>query len=700
MIPAEIDGNETTISPEECYQKTGFAERFIPALVNLEAQVRKPFHDPVEVLKTTLDQIQSALNLTRGCFKTIWSPLRSEGDHPVLLSLVCTNCPKASDENRQLVVKADPAKEKEGSIVADSFMRKRVVLVHSQENDVRNPNRPKDKGTILVVPVPIGRDDGPLGVFVVEDPDFVAGDADGKELGKDDIVIAFLLAHIGYDAYSGALHRLERRMLADVAKEASRVLRGFLPWPVKARIEHVARESRSTRAFLIPNPPDGHRLTLYPIIGEVAAGLCPRKHMRCGQMVLLEWAARHGTYAIAARKGEAFVVEGRSGFSTELGSPDLRSTPCPIRSCSILVLPIDSERRIICFLWLERDPPDRFTHDEASELKLELDHTATRIVVESVATRQRPDRDFVAFSSTMLQIHELVLQIANYDTPVLIQGGSGTGKELVARLLHKYSYRSQRPFVAVNLSALSQDVLESELYGHVRGAFTGAIADNDGRLSAVGEGTLYLDDVDSLSPTAQVKLLRVLEERVFEPVGSLKEKNFDGRLVVSTNKDLEALVREDKFREDLYYRLAVERIEVPPLCRHKEDIRHLVNHWLGSGELRKHGKRIRTEEVFLILERYDWPGNVRQLRNCVETMVRKSGTRDDLGIDDIPDEIRVAEDQDGESELARVERQTILRAMKDAGGNVKKAAEILKMPIRTLYEKLSKLGYKPEDFHG
>jgi len=324
---------------------------------------------------------------------------------------------------------------------------------------------------------------------------------------------------------------------------------------------------------------------------------------------------------------------------------------------------------------------------------------------KEVLQRQLDDRygfrEILGNSAAMHQVLETLRQVSGTDATVLIQGESGTGKELAARAIHANSRRSGRHFVALNCAALSEGILESELFGHEKGAFTGADAPREGRLEYAHGGTLFLDEVGDMPASTQIKLLRVIEEREITRVGSNRPIAVDVRLVTATNRDLAQLVEQKAFREDLYYRLNVVRVDMPPLRERREDIPLLIDAFLREFAGR-HGKAVQaiTPEARRVLECYGWPGNVRELRNCIESMVviGRSGV---LDIHDIPTTIRSVEpapsgglDQLTGRSLEDVERELIRRTLAETGGNREAAARILGIGERTLYRKLDKYGLR------
>ena len=300
----------------------------------------------------------------------------------------------------------------------------------------------------------------------------------------------------------------------------------------------------------------------------------------------------------------------------------------------------------------------------------------------------------------ILRILDTLQQIAPTDATVIIHGESGTGKELVAKAIHYNSPRRNRPFVALNCASLSEGILESELFGHERGAFTGASSERVGRFEYANGGTLMLDEVGDMPTTTQIKLLRVIEERQITRVGSNVPVAVDVRLLAATNADLQQLVKDRRFREDLYFRLNVVSIHVPALRERKGDIPLLAKAFVGEFAER-HKKEITgiSPEASKALTRYDWPGNIRELKNCIESMVVVT-TDATLGGDDLPAHItpgRLAlpapTDLFGMS-LEQAERELIRSTLAECDGNRREAAKRLGIGERTLYRKLSRYGLR------
>ena len=311
----------------------------------------------------------------------------------------------------------------------------------------------------------------------------------------------------------------------------------------------------------------------------------------------------------------------------------------------------------------------------------------------------------VGNSPKMRQIHSLISKVADSNSTILITGESGTGKELAARAIHELSPRRDQPFVPVNCGAIPEELLESELFGHVRGAFTGAVNSRQGRFQLANGGTLFLDEIGEMSPKLQVKLLRVLQERQFEPVGSDRAVQVDVRVVAATNRDLHVAVREGKFREDLFYRLNVLPVHLSALREREGDIALLIKHFLALHGLRKAKRVARVEpEAMVVLEKYRWPGNVREVENLVERLIvlNEDGV---IRVNELPDYVI----QNGSSNqsagaalpvsgmdldryLEKIENGFICQALERARGNKTLAAGMLNLNRTTFIERLRKKG--------
>ena len=337
-------------------------------------------------------------------------------------------------------------------------------------------------------------------------------------------------------------------------------------------------------------------------------------------------------------------------------------------------------------------------------LQRAVQHRALREEVKllrrAVAASQSFD-NLLGESSEMRHVFDLLSRVAEADVSVLVLGESGTGKELVARAIHTRSPRKAGPFVAVNCSALPEPLLESELFGHTRGAFTDARGARRGLFQQAHGGTLFLDEIGDLPLSLQPRLLRALQERKVRPVGSDAEIDIDVRVLAATNQDLEVAVNERHFRGDLYYRLNVVQLRLPPLRARGNDALLLAQHFLdqAAARLGKRVERLTTKAAERLLA-YNWPGNVRELQNCIERAVALTAY-DQLGVDDLPERVRdyrpsqVILASDHPSELVtmdEIERRYILRVMDVVGGNKSLAAQILGFDRRTLYRKLERYG--------
>lgn len=317
-------------------------------------------------------------------------------------------------------------------------------------------------------------------------------------------------------------------------------------------------------------------------------------------------------------------------------------------------------------------------------------------LTEEVSKSDRGTSGLWGESRAMAKVHDLIRRIANTDTTVLISGESGTGKELVARGLHAESARSAQPFVAINCAAVPSNLLESELFGHVKGAFTDAKATRKGLLEQATGGSLLLDEVGELPLDMQPKLLRVLQERQVRPVGGNEVVPVDARIIAATNRDLESEVKEGRFREDLYYRLNVVQIHLPPLRARGNDVLLLAQHFITgfAARMKKDVTGISSEAAKVLLE-YAWPGNVRQLENSMERAVALTRFQQ-ITVDDLPERItshegsiRLAGDIHVEN-IQALERRHIERVLQAARGNKTRAAKLLGVDRRTLYRKLER----------
>ena len=302
--------------------------------------------------------------------------------------------------------------------------------------------------------------------------------------------------------------------------------------------------------------------------------------------------------------------------------------------------------------------------------------------------------ELVGMSPRMQNIYETIDKISSSSPTVLIEGESGTGKELTANVIHNNSDRKNGPFVPVNCGAIPESLLESELFGHVKGAFTGALKDTMGLFKAADGGTIFLDEIGEISLSVQVRLLRVIQEKKVRPVGEIREKETDVRVIAATNRKLDEAIQNKMFREDLYYRLNVISIQMPPLREMKEDIPLLVHHMM-----KKHRPSGATTDLTVhpkamaLLMDYSWPGNVRQLENVIERAYAL-GINEMIRMEDLPEEIRQRtgdeKRSDGNYNLRSLEIETIRKALRKTAGNKAEAAKLLGVNTTTVYRKMAK----------
>jgi len=346
-------------------------------------------------------------------------------------------------------------------------------------------------------------------------------------------------------------------------------------------------------------------------------------------------------------------------------------------------------------------------HAKNDEIKMVIRNALDmrRVRAENMLLKKqlRKSSDFktiVGKSEEMEKVFNLVDKVAESDSTIMIFGESGTGKELIARAIHQRSNRAGGPFVSINCGALPESLLESELFGHVKGSFTGAIKDKEGLFKVAQGGTFFLDEVGETSPTIQVKLLRVLQEREIIPVGGTNPIRVEVRLIAATNADLERSVKQEKFRADLFYRLNVIPIHLPPLRKRRDDIPLLVNHFLAKYNENidvKHQKAI-TKAAMDVLVNYNWPGNVRELENVIERAVILSDGNE-IESDALPDKIREKEPSSQQLIMEKVqvtleelEREYLLKVLDDTNWQKKKASSILGINASTLYRKIQRYG--------
>lgn len=330
---------------------------------------------------------------------------------------------------------------------------------------------------------------------------------------------------------------------------------------------------------------------------------------------------------------------------------------------------------------------------EARQLRAENQQLKREIRRRDRRTGGRP----IGTSRRFVEVLQLAEQVAPTDSTVLVLGESGTGKEVVARYIHELSDRSDGPFVSINCGALPETLLESELFGHVKGSFTGAVRDKQGLFAAAGDGTFFLDEIAEMTPATQVKLLRVLQEREALPVGGTEPITVNVRVIAATNRDLDEEMRAGRFRSDLYYRLNVIALRLPPLRDRTEDIPLLAEAFLQRlAQARDHATHRITREALEVLTVYDWPGNVRELENALEHAALVSESQD-IGPAALPERARspratplVSDQPPANPTLEVVERAYILWVLQSEGGNKTRTAEVLGIDPSTLYRKLSR----------
>ena len=387
--------------------------------------------------------------------------------------------------------------------------------------------------------------------------------------------------------------------------------------------------------------------------------------------------------------------------ATHNPAPFLLITAVPTMTTAIQALNLGAYRYVIktdklveeLRLVVERALEELALREENLRLRRELLRV---FAVQNIVGRSRP----------MESILEMVRTVAPTASTVLITGESGTGKELVARAIHEASPRREKPFVSINCGAFPETLLESELFGYLKGAFTGADSNRKGIIESAHGGTLFLDEIGETSPSMQVKLLRVLQERTVRPLGGTVDVPVDVRLIASTNRDLKAMVAEGHFREDFYYRISVIPIHVPPLRERPDDIEVLARHFLGKFSLQM-GKPLNDfdREALGLLRRYNWPGNVRELENAVEHAVAVMGEQNGLvHAGQLPAAVTGAsltgertlqipkEGVDFEARVAQVEKQYLMAALRAAGGVRTRAAELLRMSYRSFRHYAKKYG--------
>jgi two-component system response regulator AtoC len=323
-----------------------------------------------------------------------------------------------------------------------------------------------------------------------------------------------------------------------------------------------------------------------------------------------------------------------------------------------------------------------------------------RLIRQNVALRAQldpgaPEGGIITVNPKMEDVLRVVDRVAPTDSSVLILGESGTGKELVARALHDRSARAAQAFVPIHCGALPREVLESELFGHEKGAFTGAVNAKPGLIELAEGGTLFLDEIGEMEPESQVKLLRVLESHSFFRVGGTRRRTVDMRLLAATNRDLAEAIKANTFRQDLYYRINTITVSLPPLRERREDIRLLAEHFLEQNSV--YGRKRLSAAALQCLERYDWPGNVRELQHAIQRAVILS-TGDEIPEEDLPADVRGGGTSAAPAggSLEDMERQHIIATLRQVGGHRAKAAALLGIDPKTLYRKILSYSISPD----
>src|SRR5277367_2404440 len=303
-----------------------------------------------------------------------------------------------------------------------------------------------------------------------------------------------------------------------------------------------------------------------------------------------------------------------------------------------------------------------------------------------------PESEMIGSSPKMVDIYKTISLVAPTDASVLLEGETGTGKEMIARMVHNNSGRASHPFVPVNFASLTPTLIESELFGAMKGAYTGADRDRAGVFEAANNGTVFLDEIGDLELNLQLSLLRFLQEKEVRPLGSSRIRKLDVRVIAATNKDLQKMVEQGKFREDLWYRLNVVRVLLPPLVERRGDVPLLAHYFLKKYNQRYHQQAKLTTSGLAVMENYSWPGNVRQLQHMMErlTILAPQGRIDEVAVKEV---IELTEPRDSSSDsLADTEADHIRRVLTATGGNKSRAAKILGIERKTLYRKLERMG--------
>ncbi|MFZ2448028.1 MAG: sigma-54 dependent transcriptional regulator [Syntrophobacteraceae bacterium] len=429
---------------------------------------------------------------------------------------------------------------------------------------------------------------------------------------------------------------------------------------------------------------------------------------------LVGWLQRAGHAVHAASGGhEAIEMMGRNDYDLvflDIRMPDLGGLDVlkniKLAHPHILAVMITAHGSVETAIEAMKTGADDFLIKpfEPEQLKLLVEKLLKqkRLVDENIILRNQIDdnsryQDLIGASGCMRRLFSFIDQVAGVDSPIMLQGETGTGKELVAKAVHARSNRRYGPFIPINCGAFTESLLESELFGHEAGSFTGATRTQKGRLEMAKGGTLFLDEIGEIPPKMQVDLLRVLQEKTFHRVGGNRDITVDFRLISATHNDLLKRVNKEEFRRDFYFRLKVIEIEVPPLRKRKDDIPILSEHFLHKfrRETNKQVKGIR-EEAMLLLQSYEWPGNVRELENTIERAVVLAKSQY-LKKEDFAFLFRVPEEREVSTSMKEVEKNHIEHVLKLCRWNISKAAILLEINRVTLHHKIKKYGLKPEE---
>ena len=517
--------------------------------------------------------------------------------------------------------------------------------------------------------------------------------------------------------------------------------------PRSAKSPEVRREIAELSLLLAIGQILDRSIDLREVVGPVLEAMAKRMGMMTGVLTLLNRdtheifiEAAHGLSPKQRQRGRYKLGEGVTGKVVQTGRPAAvpRISEEPLfldrtgarqrlrkQEISFICVPIKVGNEIVGALSADRLFSQKVSFKEdvrllsiiasmigqAMRLRQSAQEERSRQLAENLRLREQLKERFrpaniIGNARSMHAVYDLIAQVMASDATVLIRGESGTGKELVAHAVHYNSPRSNKAFVRVNCAALPESVIESELFGHEKGAFTGAIAQRKGRFELAHCGTIFLDEIGDLSAGTQIKLLRVLQEREFERVGGTKTMKVDVRVIAATSRDLEGLIAGSKFREDLYYRLNVFPIHLPPLRERKTDILLLADYFVERYSRLHHKdiRRISTPAIDMMMA-YHWPGNVRELENCVERAVVLS--QDDvIHGHHLPPSLQTAEasgttfNGNLRETLDNVERELILDALKSSRGNMRKAAQILGVTERIMGLRVRGHGIDPRRFRG